>query len=599
MRRAAFLVALLASLPAWARPGGGQSFRTGSTSSGSSSSGSSSWGSSGSSRSSSSSSWSWGSSGSSRSSSSSGSWGGSSRSSSGSTYSRPSYSPPAMDNDELDRITEWSHCLTRCTSDPERSSQCFAECERKKNAPRPKVVIDESASPPPPPEPDRPMSSYFWVLGLLLGVVGVGGGIRHMQRKRDEAFWATATEDVDRWAALRAEQEAAKERFPSVAAAIERLRGQDPGFSRVLFEDFLHALYVEAQTARGGDPEVLRPWLSPPALESLVRLRADEVKAVIVGSLETLEVTVDETARKLVVRVAFDANYTELKGQKEESFYAHEIWTLERSADAKSRPPARARVLDCAVCGAPVEKLVGGTCGHCGASLGEGKSDWLVRSIAIENRELRGPLLTGTTEEEGTDLPTLVAPDVKSEFAALTARDPEFSWSAFTTRIELVFRTFHAAWAEQKLGPVRAYLSDSLFELQRYWVRAYVAQGLRNVTDEPRIVSVALSRVVRDAHFDAITVRVFAECKDFTLDASGRVVGGSRERVRQYSEYWTFIRSVERRGPARGAPECPSCGAPADGIDMAGTCAKCGVKVTTGEFDWVLSRIEQDEVYRL
>jgi len=28
-----------------------------------------------------------------------------------------------------------------------------------------------------------------------------------------------------------------------------------------------------------------------------------------------------------------------------------------------------------------------------------------------------------------------------------------------------------------------------------------------------------------------------------------------------------------------------------------GTCTYCQAKVTTGEFDWVLSRIEQDEVY--
>ena len=30
---------------------------------------------------------------------------------------------------------------------------------------------------------------------------------------------------------------------------------------------------------------------------------------------------------------------------------------------------------------------------------------------------------------------------------------------------------------------------------------------------------------------------------------------------------------------------------------MTGTCEYCAVKVTGGEYDWVLSRIEQDEVY--
>ena len=41
---------------------------------------------------------------------------------------------------------------------------------------------------------------------------------------------------------------------------------------------------------------------------------------------------------------------------------------------------------------------------------------------------------------------------------------------------------------------------------------------------------------------------------------------------------------------------CPNCGAPLQ-INMAGNCGTCRVKVTAGQFDWVLSRIEQDDVY--
>ena len=41
---------------------------------------------------------------------------------------------------------------------------------------------------------------------------------------------------------------------------------------------------------------------------------------------------------------------------------------------------------------------------------------------------------------------------------------------------------------------------------------------------------------------------------------------------------------------------CPNCGAPLQ-IDQVGNCTYCRVKVTAGEFDWVLSRIEQDEAY--
>ena len=46
----------------------------------------------------------------------------------------------------------------------------------------------------------------------------------------------------------------------------------------------------------------------------------------------------------------------------------------------------------------------------------------------------------------------------------------------------------------------------------------------------------------------------------------------------------------------KGDNNCPNCGAPL-AISMAGNCEYCSANVTSGEFDWVLSRIEQDEAY--
>ena len=42
---------------------------------------------------------------------------------------------------------------------------------------------------------------------------------------------------------------------------------------------------------------------------------------------------------------------------------------------------------------------------------------------------------------------------------------------------------------------------------------------------------------------------------------------------------------------------CANCGAPLR-VGMAGACEHCGVHVTGGEFDWVVSKIEQDDTYR-
>lgn len=117
--------------------------------------------------------------------------------------------------------------------------------------------------------------------------------------------------------------------------------------------------------------------------------------------------------------------------------------------------------------------------------------------------------------------------------------------------------------------------------------------------DNAMIAEQERAHIVHDKYFDAMTVRVFAECRDYTLDQAGGIVGGNREKFRQYSEYWTFIRSTDKRGAAKSDPACPNCGAPLSHVNMAGDCTHCQTHVTTGEFDWVLSRIEQDEVYRL
>ena len=42
---------------------------------------------------------------------------------------------------------------------------------------------------------------------------------------------------------------------------------------------------------------------------------------------------------------------------------------------------------------------------------------------------------------------------------------------------------------------------------------------------------------------------------------------------------------------------CPNCGADIK-ISMAGICEYCGSKITSGNFDWILSSIEQDEAYQ-
>jgi hypothetical protein len=397
------------------------------------------------------------------------------------------------------------------------------------------------------------------------------------------------------WEAGAGDEPSARER---IRPLLERIRERDPNFSVVLFEDFLYALYAQAHTLRGaGGLERLSSHLKPVARQALTALGpARDVRAIVIGAMRYLSVDVGTSA--VEIEVEFETNYSETPdGRAEQSYYAREAWTLSRAQGVLSRTPDRARVFVCPSCGAPLDSMVGGRCQYCQATVDTGQFDWVVEAIDVAERETRGPQLTGTTEERGTDRPTIVDRDLQARFGELTQRDPAFVWPAFQGRVALIFAAMQTSWSNREWQKVRPFVSDNLFQMLSYWIEAYKKERLRNVTDGARIEQIELVRISSDRFFDALTVRLYATSLDYTIaDDDGRIVGGSRDKPRRYSEYWTLIRGAARKGPTRTDAACPSCGAPLK-IEMAGHCEYCRAKVTSGDFDWVLSRIEQDDVY--
>lgn len=143
----------------------------------------------------------------------------------------------------------------------------------------------------------------------------------------------------------------------------------------------------------------------------------------------------------------------------------------------------------------------------------------------------------------------------------------------------------------------RPHETDNIFQMHQYWIEAYKRQGLRNVLDQFVIKAMQPVKISADAFYNSITVRIWAEGYDYTTDQEGRVVSGSKNTVRRWSEYWTFIRNRQAKPlEKKGELNCPNCGAPLQ-VNASGICEFCGGKITSGEFDWVLSLIEQDESY--
>lgn len=430
------------------------------------------------------------------------------------------------------------------------------------------------------------------ILGLIVLLFFGGLYLSHAFQSSNRRDWSTVQA-----AAAKAERAA------DLRGQLEGLRRYDEAFSVIIFEDFVAALYARVHAARAGGLDSFSAFLAPDALRALAAMGTPglrSVSTVIVGALHFFRVDVQEgQAPGFNVGVEIEANYTETAANGAESaWYVREHWQMYRRASAPSRTPDKARVFACPSCGAPLDGVLQAKCRYCNKVVCTGEFDWVVASIRLVERDARGPMLTAETAEEGTDDPTIVAPDARASYAALERRDPALSWQAFERRVGQVFLEFQRAWAACDLAAMRPFLSDNLFEVEQYWIRAYQAQKLRNVTQNARITRLELARVTSDRFFDAITVRLFATGLDYTVRADdySRVICGSKTRERAYTEYWTFIRSTRKTGPAREGNVCPNCGAPL-AVNMAGACTYCSAKVTSGDFDWVLSRIEQDESY--
>jgi hypothetical protein len=451
-------------------------------------------------------------------------------------------------------------------------------------------------------------------VGVPVDVVVIGFVVYRLARggsKVTEAFssasTATATESIEFPLGLQT-----AEAWPqSFGPEFAQLRKFDPNFSEIVFTDFCYALYGKAHDARGHGPTALdqfSPYLSEAALRALLQRNPSdlkEVKGIIVGALKIEDV---RGLEKPVVNISllFETNYTEVTAangraarepQAEMTYYVLERWQLERKRDVLSPPPAQATALHCPKCGAPLQKDTVGACAFCGTKVESGEFQWYVRGIWLLSTEPKGPLLTSNVPEAGTDLPSVVQPgfrDIRIEFEK---NNPSFSWGQFQARARLIFDELQGAWSTLNWERARPHETDNLFQMHQYWIRAYKQQHLRNVLDQCRITSLQPVKLQEDAFYNAITLRIAAQGYDFTVDEGGNVVSGSKSNLRYWSEYWTFIRNRQAKtAPALADLNCPNCGAPLK-VNYAGVCEFCGGKITSGEFDWVLSKIEQDESY--
>jgi len=386
----------------------------------------------------------------------------------------------------------------------------------------------------------------------------------------------------------------------SLYEKINRYRKNDPNFSKPLFLDFAQLIYCKIYEAnKENDWKSLEPYITPGIMEKLKqgRFGFDKIENIVIGKSSIMDIYM-QSGESDQITLEFEANYNEYRKGISTIYYVKEKWSFQRKKGILSKGPEDIVSLQCPSCGSPVELRSDGSCPYCNNVVRSGNFHWQLFNIIPVEKYPRPPLQFGRNIESGTYLPDIIQPDFDAKRRAFQMRYPNFSWPEFYEKVKKTFIKLQEIWSSGNWQDARPFETDNLFSSHRYWIEQYKSQGLRNCLEDIEIISIIPVKIEQDAYYESITVRIKANMKDYTIDQKGNILEGNKNTGRVFSEYWTFIR---RAGFAEDKKEkkentCPNCGAPIK-VNMAGICQYCDSKITSGQFDWVLSMIEQDEAY--
>ena len=162
------------------------------------------------------------------------------------------------------------------------------------------------------------------------------------------------------------------------------------------------------------------------------------------------------------------------------------------------------------------------------------------------------------------------------------------------------------AWSGGDMLPVRNYVSQGIFNRFRLQLELMVEdEGVRNIMADFKVMEVSANALSASKSYQTIHVALFCSARDVTVPAGAsdeekqKVLAGTRKEA--FNEVYSFTRRLgaktnTSRDWLKG--ECPKCGYVPDNFSENNKCRSCGSIYNSGEYDWVLSEITQQEEWK-
>ena len=178
--------------------------------------------------------------------------------------------------------------------------------------------------------------------------------------------------------------------------------------------------------------------------------------------------------------------------------------------------------------------------------------------------------------------------------ADFRAIDSLFSEEEFKEKLSNLYVRMQNCWMNDKWEEMRPYLTGALYGQMEGQLKALKSMGRTNIMERIAVLDVVLTGYDEDEINHKMYAILNTRIVDYTVDADGNVVSGSKTAEKFMTYEWQMIRSKKastRPKDDMEAMKCPSCGAPMD-LNHSARCEFCDTVVTASDYDWVLSAIK-------
>jgi predicted lipid-binding transport protein (Tim44 family) len=167
------------------------------------------------------------------------------------------------------------------------------------------------------------------------------------------------------------------------------------------------------------------------------------------------------------------------------------------------------------------------------------------------------------------------------------------------SKAKAAFFLIQESWSNKNLKRMRRFISDGVY--QRFNAQFAMMNLLdqTNMISDVRVLGILPVKYTEQGAYECIDIEIQATASDQFVShkySEFKSPGGTESFI----EYWSFIRrrDCQRDKDIFHRDECPKCSGPiTEKLMETARCPYCGVYINSGEFDWVLSEITQQEDY--